>query len=260
MHSKSLKRVAELPRFNLIAFVYGLSKMDGGSVDDWKKTIKFIRTTTPLKTSVTPPTPIHAVPSRITALTAHQHSARQPFTLVCFKCGGPHRALGDPRRGIPPCSAKCFCEIFQEDTHSTAHHEMFKRIVGKPKTKETDGKPRGNKAMSATTATETDNGKMYCLSARCSDTQETEPGSYPLGLLDSPEPKCEVTVHGDGSVGNTFIAVDFKEYYKNRPSNTAGKLFGAPGSRRSPAVISGHTPPLTLNLRIPFADEAAYTE
>ena len=31
----SLKRMAELPRFNLLSAVYGLSKMDGSSADNW---------------------------------------------------------------------------------------------------------------------------------------------------------------------------------------------------------------------------------
>ena len=44
---------------------------------------------------------------------------------------------------------------------------MPKRIAGKPKAKDTDGKPRHNKAMSATSATKPGNGKMYCLSAKC---------------------------------------------------------------------------------------------
>ena len=90
---------------------------------------------------------------------------------------------------------------------------MFNRIVGKPKAKETDGKPRYNKAMPATSATKSDNGKMYCLSAKCSDAQATEPGSCPLELLDSPEPEFKVTAHGYGSVGNSFIAINFKNCY-----------------------------------------------
>ena len=218
----SLKRMAELPRFNVLSTVYGLTKMDGSSVDNWEKTSKYAKAQVPLKTSATPPqTP---VPSRATALTAQQRLARQPFTIVCFKCGGPHRALGDPRRGLPACSVKCFCSVCQEDTHSTEHHDMFKRIVGKPKAKETDGKPRHNKAMSTTTATKSDDDKMYCLSAKYSDAQATEPGSCPLELIDSPEPEFTVTAHGDGSVGNSFIAIDFKNCYTRtsratRPGN-----------------------------------------
>ena len=254
----SLKRMAELPRFNLLSTVYGLSKMDGSSVDNWEKTSKYVKAQVPLKTSATPSQP--PVPSRVTALTAQQRLARQPFTIVCFKCGGPHRALGDPRRGLPACSVKCFCSICQEDTHSTEHHDMFKRIVGKPKAKETDGKPRYNKAMSATSATKSDNGKMYCLSAKCSDAQATEPGSCPLELLDSPEPEFTVTAHGDGSVGNSFIAIDFKNCYTNEPSNTTGQPFMTPGSRRSSAVSPGHIQPLILNLRMPSANEVASME
>ena len=146
---------------------------------------------------------------------------------------------------------KCFCSVCQEDTHSTEHHGMFKRIVGKPKAKETDGKPRHNKAMSATTATKSDNGKMYCLSAKYSDAQATEPGSCPLELIDSPEPEFTVTAHGDGSVGNSFIAIDLKNCYTNEPSNTTGQPFMAPGSRRFSAVSPGNIQPLILNLRVP---------
>ena len=137
---------------------------------------------------------------------------------------------------------------------------MFKRIVGKPKAKETDGKPRHNKAMSATSATKSDNGKVHCLSAKCSDAQATEPGSCPLELLGSPEPELKVTAHGDGSVGNSSIAIDFKKCYTAEPSNTTGQPFMAPGSRRSSAVSPGHIQPLILNLRMPSADEVASME
>ena len=101
-------------------------------------------------------------------------------------------------------------------------HEMFKNIVGKPKAKETNDKPRSNKAMSATTTTESDNKKMHCLNAKYSHAQETEPGSYPLESADFPE-KFDVTVHGDGSIGNALIAIDFNECFKNGPINTAGQ-------------------------------------
>ena len=73
---------------------------------------------------------------------------------------------------------------------------------------------------------------MYCLSAKYSDAQATatEPGSCPLELLDSPEPEFTATAHGDGSVGNSFIAIDFKNCYTNKPSNTTGQPFMAPGA------------------------------
>ena len=50
----SLKRMAESPRFNLLSSVYSLNKMAGGSVDNWEKVTKFVRTTVPLKTSTQP--------------------------------------------------------------------------------------------------------------------------------------------------------------------------------------------------------------
>jgi len=172
----SLKRMAELPRFNLLSTTYGLTRMEDGSLGTWEKTIKFVKTQVPLNTTSTPSQP--TVPTRTTALSAQQRSARQPFTIVCFKCGGPHRALGDPRRSLPACSVKCFCSICQEDTHTMKYHDMFKRIVGKFKAKETDTKESGAKAMSATaTCTDTGNGQAYCLSAQYTHAQDTEPGS-----------------------------------------------------------------------------------
>ena len=96
----SLKRMAELPRFNLLSTTYGLTRMEDGSLGTWEKTIKFVKTQVPLNTASTSSQP--TVPTRTTALTAQQRSARQPFVprpVVCFKCGGPHRALGDSQRG-----------------------------------------------------------------------------------------------------------------------------------------------------------------
>ena len=256
----SLKRMAELPRFNLLSCAYGYTRMDDGSggLGTWEKTVKFVKTQVPLKTAVTPSQP--TVPTRTTALTAQQRFARQPFKIVCFKCGGPHRALGDPRRGLPPCSVKCFCTVCQEDTHTTEHHEMFKRIVGKPKAKETDDKSNGAKAMSATETT--GNGQVFCLSAQYSHAQDTEPGSCPLELLveSNPGPKTpegKVTVYGDGRVGNTLLVVDYKNCYPSEPINTAWKSYMAPGSLRFPLLEPGAGPSLILNLRAPSVDETA---
>ena len=250
----SLKRMAELPRFNLLSTTYGLTRMEDGSLGTWEKTIKFVKTQVPLNTTSTPSQP--TVPTRTTALSAQQRSARQPFTIVCFKCGGPHRALGDPRRGLPACSVKCFCSICQEDTHTMKYHDMFKRIVGKFKAKETDTKESGAKAMSATTTcTETGNGQAYCLSAQYTHAQDTEPGSCPLEVVDSPERK--VTVCGYGRVGNTLLVIDYKNCYPCEPINTAWKSFMAPGSLRFPLLGAGTDPSLILNLRAPSVDETS---
>ena len=46
--------MAELPRFNILSTVHGLSKMDGSSVDNWEKTSKYAKAQVPLKTSATP--------------------------------------------------------------------------------------------------------------------------------------------------------------------------------------------------------------
>ena len=255
----SLKRMAELPRFNLLSTTYGLARMEDGRLGTWEKTIKFVKTQVPLNTASTPSQP--TVPTRTTALTAQQRSARQPFKVVCFKCGGPHRALGDPRRGIPACSVKCFCATCQEDTHSTEHHDMFKRIVGKYKAKETDTKESGAKAMSATmTCTETGNGQAFCLSAQYTHAQDTEPGSCPLELVDSPEPKTperKVTDCGYGRVGNTLLVIDYKNCYPCEPINTSWKSFMAPGSLRFPLLKPGIDPSLILNLRVPSVDETS---
>ena len=258
----SLKRMAELPRFNLLSTTYGLTRMEDGSLGTWEKTIKFVKTQVPLNTASTSSQP--TVPTRTTALTAQQRSARQPFVprpVVCFKCGGPHRALGDSQRGIPACSVKCFCTTCQEDSHSTEYHDMFTRIVGKHKAKKTDTEESGAKAMSATTTcTETGSGQAFCLSAQYSHAQDTEPGSYPLELVDSPEPKTperKAIDCGYERVGNSLLTVDYSKCYPCKPINTAGKSFMTPGSLRFPLLQPGTVPSLVLNLRAPSVDETS---
>ena len=92
------------------------------------------------------------------------------------------------------------------------------------------------------------------------NAQATEPGSCPLELIDSPEPEFTVTAHGDGSVGNSFIAIDFKNCYTNEPSNTTGQPFMPPGSRRFSTASPGDIQPLILNSRVPSANEVASME
>ena len=160
-----------------------------------------VKAVMPLKTDSKAP-----MRSRATALSAQEQQGqfkgkgnKEWHGMVCWRCGGNHRATADLRRGIEACTVPCVCTICDATDHATKFHDKYvkakQNAAARSKLRDDDKKI----AAKAFVATETEEKKAYCLMAQTKVPVIMRPTHVTLTVVDDdngePVGEAEVMRH-----------------------------------------------------------------